>query len=188
MSIKEFPEFTYLRIQHKEIVAKYLKKVQPRASELTFANMFIWRRTRPLQISQLGDMLLIRERSPLGELSYYPPITVEDLKGNTVVFIEEAILDNETFIIDSITEPLASGLKEAGYSVKEDRDNWDYIYKASDLGDLDNSSFKDRNQHIKQFIKDALVLRRIRKTTLPGPRTCWFWYWRSTRLVKSGGF
>ncbi len=153
MPIKEFPDFSYMRIPHKEIVDKYLKEVQPKASELTFANMFIWRRTRPLQISMLDDMLIIREMSPLGELSYYPPITEKDLEKKTVDFIEEAIHENEKFTMDSITEPLATYLKNAGYNVQSDRDNWDYIYRASNLGDHNSSKHVSRNKLIKNVME-----------------------------------
>lgn len=153
MPIKRFPEFSYMRIPYKEIVDKYLKKAQSKASELTFANMFIWRRTRPLEISMLDKMQIIREMSPLGVLSYYPPITGKDLLGNTVVFIEEAIHENEKFTMDSITEPLASQLKNAGYDIKPDRDNWDYVYRSSNLGNLNSSKHASRNQLIKNVME-----------------------------------
>ena len=153
MPIKRFPEFTYLRIPHKEIVDKFLKEVQPKASELTFANMFIWRRTRPLQISMLDDMLIIREMSPLGVLSYYPPITEEGQQKKTVDFIEEAIHENEKFTMDSITEPLATHLKDAGYNIQPDRDNWDYVYRASNLGNPHSSKHASRNQLIKNVME-----------------------------------
>ena len=153
MPFKEFPEFSYMRILHKEMIDKYLKQVQPKASELTFVNMFIWRRTRPLQISMLDDMLIIREMSPLGDLSYYPPITTKDPLKSTVTLIEKVIEKNEIFTIDSITEPLASQLKEAGYDVVPDRDNWDYVYRASNLGDTKCSKHASRNQLIKNVME-----------------------------------
>ena len=153
MPIKKFPEFTYMRIPHKEMVDKYLKEVQPKASELTFANMFIWRRTRPLQISMLDDMLIIREMSPLGELSYYPPITDKGPRKSILDLIEATVDDNEKFTIDSITQPLAGRLKKIGFNIQPDRDNWDYVYRASNLGDPNSSKHANRNQLIKNVME-----------------------------------
>ncbi len=153
MPIKKFPEFTYLRMHHKEMVNEYLKDAQPHASELTFANMFIWRRTRALGLSDLEGALVISEMSPLGELSYYPPVTHKDVLASTISLIEKAENNNEKFAIDSITEPLAGQLREEGYNVEPDRKNWDYVYKASNLGDPNSSKHESRNLLIRKFME-----------------------------------
>jgi len=51
----------------------------------------------------------------------------------------------------SQAEALGSALAEWGYEVRDDRDNWDYLYDSQEMATLDGKKFHKKRNHVHQF-------------------------------------
>jgi len=69
-----FPAFRELRLEDGGLIGPFLWKHQPKTSELTFTNLFIWRAGYGWQWSMKGDHLLLLSARPGAEPYLLPPV------------------------------------------------------------------------------------------------------------------
>ncbi|MBU0729539.1 MAG: DUF2156 domain-containing protein [Proteobacteria bacterium] len=134
------------------IFSSYLEKYPPEISEQTFTNLFVWRKSRPVWFTEIcGSMIILissagyekEEKIILG-----PPIGPASL----------------TEVIECIQFPLKGAIRIPAkhfpshennqLQPRQDRDNWDYVYKTSDLAGLAGRQFSKKRNHIKQCLQN----------------------------------
>lgn len=137
-----------IELSHKEIFSKYFKKYPPDISEHTFTNLFIWRKTRPIEFFEIGDSLLLITLYANGCTIFGPPIGP--------LTIEKAIAHMETKgespLIGIERVPIAPEI--AGFETIEDRDNFDYVYRQSDLAELAGRKYHNKRNLIAQCLSE----------------------------------
>jgi len=146
-----FPKFAPLSFQDKPLVDLFLKKEQPTISEMTFANMYAWRKTELVEASLLGKSMVLRGRRKDGDVTYAPPVGADDKVQIVKTLIGHSLKEGSTFLMRGIVEPLATRLAEEGYELAPDRNNWDYVYLTSDLANLPGPKFYGKRKEIKKF-------------------------------------
>jgi hypothetical protein len=139
-----------LELSDRPTVAGYLRRYPPKVSELTFTNLFVWRGSRPIFLTEVQGSIVFmtntNERNgakkvifghPVGEAS---PVAVASALGVEVAgFIR-------------IPEDTANTLRKAGLHVEPDRDNSDYVYRVRDLAELAGRRFHKKRNLIKQCL------------------------------------
>lgn len=141
-----------LDISSAELVNRYLAEFPPLVSELTFTNLFAWRQTRPVWLSEFDNTLtfLIKTDicrddetiiigSPAGELSLAE--VFDRLGEKTIGAIRVPADDTRNLSLESFTS-------------NPDRDNFDYIYNVRDLAELKGRKYAKKRSHIKQCLKN----------------------------------
>jgi len=139
-----------LELSDRSLVTSYLRRYPPEISELTFTNLFVWRSSRPIWLSEIGDSIVFTVDlhgngsttktilgPPIGEAS---PLTVPEA------------LDIELGGFVRIPEETANTLSNAGLNVETDRNNWDYVYGVSDLSGLKGRRYHKKRNLIKQCL------------------------------------
>jgi hypothetical protein len=139
-----------LELKHRSLVTSYLRRYPPTTSELTFANLFVWRNSRPIRFGELdGSLVFIVESheggetrrvvfgSPVGEAS---PADVLDSLGVEV----------EGFV--RIPKETAAALQHRGLKVEDDRNNWDYVHRLEDLASLRGRRFHKKRNLVRQCL------------------------------------
>jgi hypothetical protein len=139
-----------LELTDLPVVKACLQRHPPEISELTFTNLFVWRSARPIFLAELKDAIVFmtntrQENSddkliignPVGEV---PPLAVANS------------LDSQVVGFARIPQKTAEALREAGWHVERDRDNWDYVYPVADLGDLSGRRYHKKRNLIKQCL------------------------------------
>ncbi|MFH1821042.1 MAG: phosphatidylglycerol lysyltransferase domain-containing protein [Methanobacteriota archaeon] len=66
--------FGALSPEDRNIVDRFLQREQPVISEMTFANMYVWRRSEPVEVSSLGNSLIFKGRCKKDKVIYSPPV------------------------------------------------------------------------------------------------------------------
>jgi hypothetical protein len=80
VKLPEFPSFRELTIEDKPFFDSLLREAQPQISELTFTNLFVWNASERVQISRLGEAILVqRKRLRDGKTFLLPPLGKEPL-------------------------------------------------------------------------------------------------------------
>ncbi|MBW2265694.1 MAG: DUF2156 domain-containing protein [Deltaproteobacteria bacterium] len=144
------PTMRSLALNDGPAVVSYLRRFPPEISELTFTNLFVWRKSRPVYIAEIDDSLVFltntgqnREEDKL-VLGY--PVGKVSLLG-----VAEALdIDVAGFI--RIPENVAKTLQDANVAIKKDRDNSDYVYRVTDLAELPGRRFHKKRNLIKQCL------------------------------------
>jgi hypothetical protein len=145
-----FPDFKPLSLKDRSLVDSFLRREQPVISEMTFANMYMWRMTEPVEVASMGNSLIFRGRRG-EEVIYSPPVGADDKVQITKTLIEHSLEEGVPFLMKGVVEPLTSKLRREGFKLVPDRDNWDYVYLTSDLAELPGPRFHSKRKEIKKF-------------------------------------
>lgn len=115
-------------------------------SELTFANLYLFRHRHTYRFSTLTDGQIVvlgsDDNLPFFMLPFGLP--------------ERPLLDTllrEHRMMKCISNPQAQHLKQLGYQVVEDRDNFDYLYRRQDLATLRGRNYHKKRNLIKAFVQ-----------------------------------
>ena len=136
-----------LSLNDRLFVTEYLRRFPPEISELTFTNLYAWRRTRPIWIDEFGASLIFFAETKMGLVILGNPIGPVSL----VEVLREygsRITGAERFP----KEKLADIALIPGVMIIEDRDNGDYVYRQEDLATLAGRNFTKKRNHINQCL------------------------------------
>jgi hypothetical protein len=140
-----------LELTDRALVTGYLRRYPPQISELTFTNLFVWRKARPASFAEVdGSLVFILEVEEDGhsrKTMIGPPVgeaPVLDVIESLGVGIEG---------IARLPTGPATVLRDQGIRIGEDRDNWDYVYRMEDLAELTGRRFHKKRNLVKQCLQ-----------------------------------
>ncbi|MBN1798115.1 MAG: DUF2156 domain-containing protein [Spirochaetales bacterium] len=143
--LQQYPQFSEITLPMRPVLQPVLKQHNEGISEFTFNGIYLFRKRHNYEISQLDKDTII--------------ITGQD-KGNPFFMLpalipRKAQLD-ELFSaykeLKAVSETKATYLLEHGYTIREDRDNFDYLYLRTDLAKLPGKKYHKKRNHVKAFI------------------------------------
>lgn len=73
MILPSYPELRPLALTDKPLLDELLARLQPRISEYTFANLYLFRTVHAYRLTQVGDGVVIIGRGYGGEDYFLPP-------------------------------------------------------------------------------------------------------------------
>lgn len=134
MTVPEFPDSRELTLEDKPLFDRIFAADPPELSAYTFTNIFAWRQSYDTRLSRIGDCLLVHYNRD-GLNVCLAPLGTDCARD----VIEEAFSKPGDTPVEFAYLP--TGLVESfrgdkRYEIRPDRDNWDYLYKVSDLIDL----------------------------------------------------
>lgn len=152
-------EFAEITLKDKKLFDECLKKYDPRISELTFTNLFMWRNFYKLRFSYENGFLSIVSKPDLGDPFAFIPIGDE----KSLQFAESVTCLKEYFNkkgwamkFKRVTEAELEYLKPLVSdpdSIILDRSSSDYVYSAEALIHLKGKKFDGKRNHINKFKK-----------------------------------
>ncbi len=148
MTIPAFPEFRPVELADRHYIERLLELEQPTASEMCFANIFLWRETYSFRVASLDGGIVVRASHRSGDTFYLLPFGVNDLAASVRTMLSE---DSNYGKLYRVPESAAKALESAGFRVQLDRDNSDYVYLSSDLIELAGRKLHRKRNHIAQF-------------------------------------
>jgi len=121
-------------------------------SEFTFANLFLFRKKYDYQLSTLPDQhFAISGRDDEDNKFFMLPCGVSDLRTVEDLFKSHSYLKNFS---DAAMEEFRITLEQNGYTVFEDRDNFDYLYLRKDLSQLPGKKLHKKRNLVNAFINN----------------------------------
>ena len=152
-------DFTDITISDKGLFDRYFREYNPQASELTFTNIFMWRRYYGYRYVEADGFLCIVSVPEEGEP--FALVPVGKYRGDA--------FSNVVFSLDGYFRSKGWGLQfrrvagtDLEYFAKcpgleidaqPDRDNSDYVYLVEDLAGLPGKKYDGKRNHIRRFEK-----------------------------------
>jgi len=151
--LPDFPNSKNLSIEDKPLLDGLFKKMQPQISELTFTNLFVWNRFEPVQISRLGEAVLLqRRRLHEGRFFMMPPIGEESLADMLNELTALKTRSHQLPPIYGLTSEQLQLLGRNSLGIETDRDDWDYVYQTSDLADLPGDKYHPKRNFVSRCL------------------------------------
>ena len=148
----------WLELEDKGLIDGYLKKYKPQISELTFTNLFAWRRHYKLKYAEIEGYLCLMSFEN-EEKPYMFPL-IGDLENgklqNALKTVVAYFNENKyEFLIKKVEEDDVTVFLNAlglGYVAQYDRDNSDYVYMAENLITLKGNKYHKKRNHVNKFL------------------------------------
>lgn len=166
--LHEFPDFRQIELNDAASIVQILKKAQPVISELTFANLYLWRHSYHFQVAKLGEGLAIRAFNEEQHPVFLPPVGVYDAVRAVQQICEFTKSEDGSACFCRVTEDMAHQLEAVGFHAELDRDNSDYVYLSDALANLSGRNYHRKRNQIAQFAsRYRYEYRRVDSALVP---------------------
>ena len=171
MPIPEFPSSVPLSLEARGELQDIFNPLEDGVAEFTFQGLYLFRSKYNYRLSQSNGALLIlggrMGKTFFAAVSELPP---EDVLHQ---LLEEH--DEWKLISPSLFErerEFFERLSEQGFSVVEDRDNFDYLYRRVDLAELRGKALHKKKSHVNAFIRanESIRLEPLSARNIPAAR------------------
>ncbi len=151
--------FKCLTLEDNEIINKFVDKDYVESYEYLFSSLYMWRKLNSVKYAIIDEALVI-EKNEEGKGTFYAkPLNYK--KENLVNLIEILMERNENYtdreyLFGDVDQNFVDDLNEyTDYKVevKEDVDDFEYVYKTSDLIELRGKKYHGKKNHVNTFEK-----------------------------------
>jgi uncharacterized protein len=151
--------FKCLTLEDKEVINKFVDKNSIESYEYLFSSLYMWRKLNSVKYAIVDDTLII-EKNEEGKGTFYAkPLNYK--KEDLVNLIEilkkrnENYTDRDYFFGDVDIEFINDLKKYTDYKIeiKEDIDDFEYVYKTEDLIELRGKKYHAKKNHVNTFEK-----------------------------------
>lgn len=143
--IPSYPHSVEPELGHRSQLHPRFQELTDGLSELTFANLFLFRHRHRYRFSFLQDGHLVVLGEDNGNPFFILPFGLPDRDHLNRLFAEYRMMK-------CVTTPQSALLTQLGYQVNTDRDNFDYLYRRQDLALLPGRNYHKKRNLVKAFI------------------------------------
>lgn len=146
MDVPAYPDGRELELADKVLLDAVFMRLQPRISEFTFADLYLFRKAHSYRFTMVGDSLVIFGKGYGGEKYFLPPLGGDAGKALAVLLEEGRLLygADEAFVREYLPEA-------KGFEITEDRDSFDYLYLRRELAELPGNRFHKKKNRVSYF-------------------------------------
>lgn len=152
--IPQFPEFKKIEITDKEEIENFTKNFPP-YSDFNFVSLFCWDVDEIRELSILNGNLVVKSTDDVSGKIFFSFLGVNNVQDTVSKIISYAKKSRLKPVLKNIPQEavgywLGTGLK---VDIKEDRDNFDYVYSIDDLSVCSGSKYADARNLSNRFTK-----------------------------------
>jgi hypothetical protein len=141
-------DFRPLVLEDKPRVDAALAADPPTVSELTFTNLWAWRRKRAVALAADGSALVLLCQES-GRRFFLPPVGAADPVATARSLIAFALEAGFPFGMERVPSDMAGALAAAGFTVAADRGQFDYVYAVRQIAALEGRHFDGKRSQIR---------------------------------------
>lgn len=149
MRIPEYPEFAPVSLEMRDELYPALNLLSDGVSEFTFSGIYLFRRTYGYRVSHLTGKTFLISGEKQGERFFFSPCCVPDNDALKLLYEDHVYLKNMS---ETQCQSERIRLEGAGFSVREDRDNFDYLYNRHDLAELSGKTYHKKRNLVNAFL------------------------------------
>jgi hypothetical protein len=145
MEIPRYPESRPLELSDKSLFDSIFAAMQPRLSEYTFANLYLFRNAHDYSLTMLGDSLMVFGKG-YDRINYLLMPLTGDIAGALNIVLNDG---RSLYGLDD--RFVAEFLNQNEVEVTPDRDGFDYLYLREELAELPGNRFHKKKNRINYF-------------------------------------
>ena len=149
MPIPIYPESAPISLEMRDELYPSLNLLKDGISEFNFSNLFLFRHTYGYRVSRVPGRTFVVEGSKQGKSFFYVPCAVPDRETLAALMDSHDYLKN---LSETQAEASRLELESWGYRVEEDRDNFDYLYRRTDLAELSGKEYHKKRNLVNAFL------------------------------------
>jgi len=141
-----------LELEHRSLVMDWLRRYPPAVSDLTFTNLFVWRRSHPIRLLATDAALLVLAGTvEEGRLCVGGPLG--EMAASDVITLMQDVAPAAPFLgFERVPEGALPQLRAAGLEPAADRENCDYVYRRQDLATLKGRRLHSKRNLVKRCL------------------------------------
>ena len=148
-------EFRPIGLDDAPLIRRLLSEDPPDIADLSFSYEYAHSRTGCVaaRFAQTSGCGIFRWREG-GETRYSVPFGRGDVRSALAELAGHCRERALPFVLMDVPEPFARSFRAllpGEYSIEEDRDEFDYVYRREDLADLAGRHYQDRRRMIRRF-------------------------------------
>ena len=157
MTIPKYPEFAPLTLEARDILYPALNLLPDGISEFTFSGLYLFRNTYGYEISQISDEKFIISGRYKGRTFFYIPCCFPSMEQFDELMLN---FDYMRHLSECQAAKQRIELERRGYLVREDRDNFDYLYNREDLATLNGRVYHKKRNLVNGFVSNYACEQR----------------------------
>lgn len=146
--VPNYPEFAPISLDMRAELHPWFLRLEAGLSEFTFSNIWLFRHNYHYQVSRFGEGLYLLTGSKHGRSFVSAPWGLPSREIFTKLLETQDYFKN---LSEAQAEAFGPQLADWGYEVREDRDNWDYLYDSHEMATLEGKKFHKKRNHVHQF-------------------------------------
>ncbi|HBA87172.1 MAG TPA: hypothetical protein DCZ75_04040 [Geobacter sp.] len=146
MDIPRYPQARGITLEDKPLLDRLFLELQPRISELTFANLYLFRKAHEYRLTLVEDAVVALAVGYDGS-SYFLPPFCGDIGKATLRLLDEGLTlygADDTFL-----ERYAA---LGGVEVLPDRNNFDYLHLKQEMALLSGKLYHKKKNRVNYFL------------------------------------
>lgn len=151
--LPDFPNFKNLELTDKDAVEAIAKKFPP-YSDFNFVSMFAWDIKGEMRISQLYGNLVVRFTDYLTGEPFYSFLGESRVNETTRALLELSKKEGLKAVLKLVPECVATDLDSQKFEIKEDRDNFDYVYNVRNTSTYEGNEYSTKRSEINRLVRD----------------------------------
>ncbi|MCM0083710.1 phosphatidylglycerol lysyltransferase domain-containing protein [Geomonas sp. Red32] len=146
MEIPSYPESRPIALEDKPHLDALFAALQPRISELTFANLFLFRKVHNYRLTMVRDSVVALGCGYDSRPYFLPPFS-----GDAISSARELI--GQGLTLYGADDPFLERLGSLdGLEVTPDRDNFDYLHVKEEMAQLNGKAYHRKKNRVNYFM------------------------------------
>jgi hypothetical protein len=152
--------FKKLCLEDKHIIDKYINPYNFLSCEYSFTSLYIWKDACDVQYTIYKQTLILKKKDFEGNYHFMQPLgyAKEDLAEIVEVLKTYREENHMKYLFKDLEESFIEEFnalinEKEEFSIKEDRDNFDYLYEAQKLMTFSGKKLHSKKNHYNSFIK-----------------------------------
>ncbi len=152
-------DFSEITIKDKALFDRCIREFNPQISEITFTNLFMWRKTYGFRYTVVNELLCLVAMSYEKQPFFLPPIgrlEKESFKDTVKKLAEYSRQQGWPVAFKRVPEEMLEYFKAAGAARENiifDRNNSDYLYLTQDMIHFRGKKYHGKKNHVNRFVK-----------------------------------